>query len=770
MINEKNFREYSIGAKAQRLFIMREKGLNVPELVCVKSTDELKELPFDRNGLYSVRSSADCEDGAAMSFAGQFTTTLNVKGTELEKYVDECLASASAAKDYLRSMEASGKKADVTVIIQKMIASELSGVIFTANPQGILNETVIAVGKGLGSGVVEDKTDVTHYYYNTTDDTYCYEQQNDSPLLTNDLLKELISLSKEISGIFGGYQDIEFAVEKGIVYILQSRPVTSIDTSSVTVLDSSNISESYPGISSPMTVSFVKEVYYRVFASCVRRATGNDGTAERIDDSLRSMTDSVNGRIYYRISNWYDILSLLPFSKRIIPVWQEMLGVNEKEVTHTNSEAGFMTKLRVAVSFFQLLSSNRRNMKELNSYFEGVYDKYSSAIDKTDDPKQLLDLYCGLRDELADHWDLTLVNDLYTFIFTGLLKKSLIKKYGSDGSRLTNLFIAGNRDIESMKPVKMLNEIRNCFIRSGALNELRCVKNEDDFEAVLNKCCRGSRLISKYTDLYGDRCPEELKLETVTFRMKPYLMAENIVNAAECEKTTAEELPEKGILAGVFAKKAAEGIRLRESSRMARGKIFGLVRNIIIKTAYALCEQDRLSSPEDVFFLEFDELFEAVSSGAAMKHTVERRREKYSSYEKLPLYTRLVFAGEPFDKQLTGAGTGSLADTGTLRGIPCSSGDAEGEVLVVEKLTPDLNSEGKIIAAKMTDPGWVFLLSRSAGIISERGSLLSHTAIISRELKKPAVVGVRELFSAVRSGDRVRINGSTGTVTILGRK
>ncbi len=771
MIDDRNYRGYSIGAKAERLFIMRENGLNVPELVCVRSTDELNDVPFDRNGLYSVRSSADCEDGASMSFAGQFTTALNVRGTELEKYVSECLASAGAAEDYLRGMKACGKKADITVIIQKMIASELSGVIFTANPQGILNETVIAVGRGLGSGVVEDRTDVTHYYCNTTDDTYCFEQQGDSPLLTDALLKELITASERISHIFGGYQDIEFAVEKGIVYILQSRPVTSIVTDSITVLDSSNISESYPGISSPMTVSFVKEVYYRVFESCVKRATKNDGTAQRIDASLRLMTDSVNGRIYYRISNWYDILSLLPFSSRIIPVWQEMLGVNDKEVTRTNRDAGFMTKLRVTASFFQLLLSDRRNMEELSRYFEDVYDRYSSAVSSTNEPQQLLDLYCGLRDELACHWDLTLVNDLYTFIFTGLLKKSLTKKYGSDGARLTNLFIAGNRDIESMKPVMMLSEIRECFRRSGALEELRRVRNEEDFEAVMEKCSSGSRLISQYTELYGDRCPEELKLETVTYRMKPYLLAENIVNAAGCEKLTADELPETGFLAGVFARKAAEGIKLRESSRMARGRIFGLVRSIILKTADFLCREGRLSKPEDVFFLEFEELFEAVNnSEAVLMDKVRSRREKYSAYEKLPLSSRLVFAGEPFDKQLAGAGTGSIADTGTLRGIPCSSGDAEGEVLIVDRLTPDLDSEGKIIAAKMTDPGWVFLLSRSAGIISERGSLLSHTAIISRELKKPAVVGVRELFSAVRNGDRVHINGSTGTVTILGRK
>ena len=111
MIIYENFREHSIGAKAYRLFVMREKGINVPELVCAKSTDELKDFPFDRNGLYSVRSSADCEDGASMSFAGQFMTTLNVKGTELEKYTEECLRSAEEAGDYLRSMGAEAEKA-----------------------------------------------------------------------------------------------------------------------------------------------------------------------------------------------------------------------------------------------------------------------------------------------------------------------------------------------------------------------------------------------------------------------------------------------------------------------------------------------------------------------------------------------------------------------------------------------------------------------------------------------------------------------------------
>ena len=70
----------------------------------------------------------------------------------------------------------------------------------------------------------------------------------------------------------------------------------------------------------------------------------------------------------------------------------------------------------------------------------------------------------------------------------------------------------------------------------------------------------------------------------------------------------------------------------------------------------------------------------------------------------------------------------------------------------------------------MTDPGWVFLLSNSKGIISEKGSLLSHTAIISRELKIPAVVGVKDAFDLIKDGDIIELDGNTGTIKICERK
>lgn len=770
MTDKSNYRGKNIGAKAQRLFEMAEHGLNVPPLFCVQSADEIDTASFDREGLYSVRSSASCEDGSRLSFAGQFDTYLNIRGSEVGEYVRKCLDFKSSAGTYADSMGAGKDSIHMTVIVQKMIESDYSGVIFTANPQGILNEAVIAVGRGTGNNVVEDRTDITQYYYNLSDDRYCCERQGDSPLLSDDMTAALIDNAKKICGIYGEYQDIEFAVKNGEIFILQSRPITSLDISHPTVLDSSNISESYPGISSPLTVSFVKEVYYLVFRASVRRTTRNDGTAERIEASLKRMTDSVNGRIYYCISNWYDVISLLPFSKKIIPVWQEMLGVGDKNVSSGGNKVGKMTKLRVTRTFFSLLFTNCKRMEKLERYFEEVYARYSRDIENARSGEEMVQLYMGLRDALAGEWDLTLANDMYTFIFTGLLKKRLTKKHGNKGAELTNKYIAGNRDIRSMEPVRKLYELKKLFEQKGLLNALAEVASEEDYNRLMESFPEGKAKTEEYIALYGDRCPEELKLETQTYRIAAWRICPNIAAAVPVGEDSTSGAQKQGFLNKAFAKRAAAGIRLRESSRLSRAKIFGLVRKIVLSCAEELVNSGRLDKTEDVFMLTLDELWSSVKGGNDdLRAAVKKRRERWAGFKALPLYTRLVFADKPFDKELTNMSTGTASGK-ELKGIPCSEGIAEGEVMLVEKPSHDIDTTGKIIAARMTDPGWVFMITKAAGIVSEKGSLLSHTAIISRELGKPSVVGVKDLFDTLHDGDVIRINGATGEINIIRRK
>ena len=99
-----------------------------------------------------------------------------------------------------------------------------------------------------------------------------------------------------------------------------------------------------------------------------------------------------------------------------------------------------------------------------------------------------------------------------------------------------------------------------------------------------------------------------------------------------------------------------------------------------------------------------------------------------------------------------------------LRGTACSPGRVSGRAKIVRKPDADLEINGDIIIAEMTDPGWVFLMMRAKGLIVERGSILSHTAIIGRELGIPTIVGVRDATRRIPEASLLHMNGETGEI------
>ena len=103
-----------------------------------------------------------------------------------------------------------------------------------------------------------------------------------------------------------------------------------------------------------------------------------------------------------------------------------------------------------------------------------------------------------------------------------------------------------------------------------------------------------------------------------------------------------------------------------------------------------------------------------------------------------------------------------------LRGLPCCPGVVEGVVRVVESVHDDLNLNGEILVTSRTDPGWVPLYPSVSGLLVERGSLLSHSAIVAREMGLPAIVGIQGLTQTLRTGMRIRMDGKAGTIRVLG--
>ena len=140
-------------------------------------------------------------------------------------------------------------------------------------------------------------------------------------------------------------------------------------------------------------------------------------------------------------------------------------------------------------------------------------------------------------------------------------------------------------------------------------------------------------------------------------------------------------------------------------------------------------------------------------------------------YYELPNYTRLIFTDKEFDKSHKRVNKKEKdVDSDILEGIPTSNGIVEGEALVIENINKKYDVKNKILITKMTDPGWVFLLVNSKGVISEKGSLLSHTAIISREIKIPSIVGVEDATTIIKTGDYLKMDATTGRIEILKRR
>ena len=719
--------------KHKNLKFLSENGFPVPDFTVVNSPSDFDES-FSNAEFFAVRSSFSSEDSKNASFAGQYDSYLNVPRADVKNKIEPVLQSRekSNVKSYKAAQNICDDE-DSCVIVQEMINSDCSGVIFTANPAGILNEMAVIVGEGLGDKVVDDKIKTTSYFYNTDDDIYCCSGQEDSFLLDEAVLKELLEIAKAIKNLYKRHMDIEYAVKDKKVYILQARPITTFSLKNQIILDNSNIVESYPGISLPLTQDFVGQVYYEIFQNCVCRITKSPSVVHDMDEYLKHMTDTANWRIYYRISSWYAVLHLLPFCSRIIPIWQQMLGITNLSISlPENFNVSKRTKFTVLKSFIYYIYKTPVLMDELNKNFEIQYKTYRQKIEESSTIEELLDIYEYIKKDVLKNWDLTLINDMYAFLYTALAGKK------------NKELIADIKNLESMKPAQ-------------SIKNLICISNTHGIDSGEYK-----KAAAEHIEAYGDRCLSELKLETKTYRTNPELLDSYIKNQKNTSSETELSFKESK---NVFVKKAKLGIRNREISRMNRSRLYGLARSIFLKIGDILKFQGKLSCADDVFYLYICEL----NSDSQLCSLVEERKRKAAFYKKVPSYSRLVFDGRIINRESQIEHSEILFKSDMLSGIGTSYGKITGEVLVIDEPSDTIDTTGKILVTKSTDPGWVFLIQNSIGIIAEKGSLLSHTAIISRELHKPAVVNVKDCTSILKTGDTVLLDAETGTVTVKER-
>ena len=787
--------------KARHLEILKEQGFPVPRFILVSENEEV-DLSFSERDCFAVRSNFSAEDGGDHSFAGQFLTRLNVKKEKVKEAVQEVFASYAGSLEYKekanrgkeeycptkrekgeQEKEEQQEKAEQkklessieTVLIQEMLFPEKSGVLFTKNPKGILSEMVVVLGHGLGDKVVEDQENVLTYHYFPGECLYqeghgqsCLsEQAQESPGLglEEEELKTLFTLGERIEQLFQKPMDIEFAIEKGKVYILQAREITTLDMHlPVRILDNSNISESFPGTCLPLSESFAGEMYSGIFTSLGRRFLGKKVSS--YEELFQRMVGGFSGRMYYEISSWYDILRLLPFSRKIIPVWQGMLGVSNEEISFSKKTPSFFLKCRIALLFCYYFFVSQRKMQELDRFFQERYAEYGKRVDAEEDAQALYQIFWEMKEDLLREWDITLMNDMVSFISTHLYGKKTAFS------------------LETMKPVRALSALKTVARKYGL----------DSKEYRREK--------QSYISAYGDRIVGELKLETRTYRTNEELLDRWILDSLEadsaekdCEETScSEKLSDQKQRKSFLYRLAESSCNNREISRLHRTRCFGLMRRIVDKIG-------EKTIGFDLYYLSLNELKELLFSGKDFSLKIAREKELRKAYERLPVLSRVKLLGKVDRDPLAGEirvlsyesfkgksekssvpfseeprnfeSKGKTESTPRVffgRGV--SKGIFRGEVLKIKSLQEIRVAEakGKILLSYSTDPGWFPYLDMASGLITERGSLLSHSAILARELEKPAVVNIPKIMEELQSGDIVEIDGDLGICSVIKQK
>lgn len=789
-------------------------GEPTPESMRASSLDPalraalLASLPEDLGSGYAVRSSAVGEDDAEHSFAGQFKTVLGVKASEVPAAVLEVWASAFSvnAASYSRDAGRTSGILPMGILIQPLLSPDHSGVAFGFDPVTGKRRTVaISSVRGLGEGLVSGELDADEFRLEggkvrVVRTTASMPGGSSAP--TDTQLQEIGTLVRRLEDRWGTHQDVEWCICNGILHLLQTRPATTLHrisdpTDHGRLWESANIVESYPGISSPLTLSFVRDVYGTVYREFCR-IMGVEESVIAANASSFQMLGSLRGRIHYDLANWYRVLSLFPGYEINARFMEQMMGVREPldpPLDMVRSQRPGW--LRVMLSGWgmvrnwwglpnEVVAFHRRVDQVLGAFFQ------TPLCDLT--AQELVDTYRRLERDLLNGWRAPLVNDFFAMIFHGLLRKNL-SKMDSQGERLANQLLGGEGGIVSTLPLESLRSIAEDCQKMDIL----CLSAErEDATAFLERLRAFSSIWKRCEDhlaRWGERCPGELKLESIPPSLDPVLFAEQLKAYVRMEpgalsrghqkgpsprETAQQELswlvtgkPLRRLWMRWLLDRTRMLVKNRENLRFERTRAYGVVRRIFLELGVRLAREGRIPHRRDVFFLSMQEIFDFVegrgfttnlSALVALRKAEAQRFEA----EELPaerLTTRGMGGLCLFESAKSQ--TASTDSEGDLCGLGCSPGIVRGRIRVVTNPSAAGNLTGQIMVAVRTDPGWAPLFPQAIGILVERGSLLSHSAIVAREMGIPAVVSIPGLTTRLHDGDLVEFDGGTGSIRIL---
>ena len=602
-------------------------------------------------------------------------------------------------------------------------------------------------------------------------------------------------------------QDIEWAFENDKLYILQTRPITKIappvsQTGNTKVFDNSNIQESYCGVTTPLTFSFAQKAYATVYEQTMRAMGVSPVIIKDHEDMLNNMLGLIKGRIYYNINNWYRGLLLLPSFKTNKEDMERMMGLQDPVDFVDDKKLSFWDKVKqtpsLIVNLSRLLFAFMKLDKSIDYFLNNFrlhYKKINRSTLHRKSLSELIELVKYLNENVLQKWETPIINDFYVMMMNGSVHRFLTKLNLENPSLYQNNLLSGESGIESTEPTKYLmrltEQVRNdqslltVFNNTGnefLLGVLK-VKNKNFYQDCLI-----------YIELYGDRSIGELKLETETLRKKPGFMFAVIKNYLNKTDLTLETLlsnemklrteTESKIFSlikqkqGIFKlrkfkkilNKFRQAVKNRENMRLSRTRLFGLYRDIYLSIGKQFSLFDILNDERDIFYLTVDEiysLYEGTSVQKNIKELVISRKKEFHQYEKEDLPHHFSTNGIVYyqnEYKYDDDEVGEL-DLSQLKGTGCYPGVVKGKIKLIFDPNDELDLDGQILCTVRTDPGWAPLFPSCGGILVERGSTLSHSAVVARELGIPAIVGIKNVTKILNSEEEISMNGASGIIT-----
>jgi phosphohistidine swiveling domain-containing protein len=645
-----------------------------------------------------------------------------------------------------------------------------------------------------------------------------------TPSLTDDQVREVAALAQKLHEAFGP-QDIEWAFAGGKLYCLQTRPITTlppdavfdarVNGGDVVIWDNSNIIESFAGVTTPLTFTHVNRCYREVYLQYCRVMGVPENVIASQDAVFRNMLGLVRGRVYYNLVNWYRLLGMFPGASTSKGFMETMMGVRQAlpaDLSHVLNPAKIGAQYSAPRRLWVLLKTLYRltRTKSYVAQFMARVERVSRTLENTDMrslsvPEQVA-VYRVLEDDVLKHWTAPIVNDTRCMVAFGVLGSLTTKWVARDGDNvgsLRNDLLCGEGDLKSTEPTKLLMRIAERVDQDAAAKRLFLDYAPDVvWTRLLNGEAPG--ILAEFRVFlreFGFRCVNELKLEEPDLNDDPRFVVSSVqsylklgsysIKAMEereaeirkrAEGTVRERLGGiKRWLYFVSVRWARRAVSDREMLRFERTRMFGLTRRLFRAVGANFVKLGLLDDERDVFYLTLEEIIgfhEGRSLATGFRALVALRRSEFDEYRSTPappdrFVTRgaaasvMRYPGVLQEADLL-AGESAGDDPNVLKGTPCSPGIVEAPVRVAATLADAEGISREILVTERTDPGWVPVFPACAGLIIERGSLLSHSAVVARELGVPTIVGVSgKPMQRLKTGQRVRMDGGKGEVHIL---